>query len=59
MKALQRVVWSLIFLVSGVRMVSAEEQGNQAQIMSEEDPTFDGRGSNEIYENYEWKWDEL
>ena len=38
MKALQRVVWSLIFLVFGVHTVNAEEQGNQAQIMSEKDP---------------------
>ena len=35
MKALQRVVWSLIFLVFGVDMVKAEEQGNQAQISGE------------------------
>ena len=37
MKALQRVLWSLIFLVFGVRMVIAEEQGIRAQKMSEED----------------------
>ena len=30
-KALQRVVWSLIFLVFGVHMVNAEEQGIQVQ----------------------------
>ena len=38
MKALQRVVWSLIFLVFGVHMVNVEEQGNQAQIMSQKNP---------------------
>ena len=64
MKALQRVVWSLIFLVFGVHLVNAEEQGNQAQIMSEKDPyptpqvDFRWRiNLCEIYQNYEWKWD--
>ena len=38
MKALQRVVWSLIFLVFGVHMMNAEERGNQAQILSEKRP---------------------
>ena len=37
MKALQRVLWSLIFLVLGLRMVKAEESGIQAQKMSEKD----------------------
>ena len=37
MKALQRVVWSLIFLVFGVRMVNAEEQGAQVQQRTEKD----------------------
>ena len=37
-KALQRVVWSLIFLGFGVRLVNAEEQGSQVQQrMSEND----------------------
>ena len=36
MKALQRVVWSLIFLVFGVHMVNAEEQGIQVQQRTEE-----------------------
>ena len=31
MKALQRIVCSLIFLGSGVHMVNAEEQGSQVQ----------------------------
>ena len=31
MKALQRVVWSLIFLGFGVHLVNAEEQGSQVQ----------------------------
>ena len=31
MKALQRVVWSLIFLGFGVHLVKAEEQGSQVQ----------------------------
>ena len=31
MKALQRVVWSLIFLIFGVHLVNAEQQGNQVQ----------------------------
>ena len=35
MKALQRVVWSLVFLVFGVRMAKAEELEIQAQKMSE------------------------
>ena len=39
MKALQRVVWSLIFLVFGVHMVKVEEQGSQVQQrMSEKKP---------------------
>ena len=38
MKALQRVVWKLVFLVFGVHLVNAEEQENQAQIMSEKNP---------------------
>ena len=38
MKALQRVVWSLIFRGFGVHLVNAEEQGSQAQQrMSEKD----------------------
>ena len=38
MKALQRIVWSLIFLGFGVRLVKAEEQGSQVlQRMSEKD----------------------
>ena len=37
MKALQREVWSLIFLVFGVHMVNAEEQEIQAQKMRAED----------------------
>ena len=38
MKALQRVVWSLIFLGFGVHVVKAEEQGSQVkQSMSEKD----------------------
>ena len=37
-KALQRVVWSLIFLGFGVHLVNAEEQGSQVQQnMSEND----------------------
>ena len=50
LKALQRVAWSLIFLVFGVRMVNAEEQGVQALQRTEhisvkytEESTFDGR----------------
>ena len=38
MKALQRAVWSLIFLGLGVHLVEAEEQGSQEkQRMSEKD----------------------
>ena len=38
MKALQRKVWSLIFLGFGVHLVKAEEQGSQVQQrMSEKD----------------------
>ena len=37
MKALQRVVWGLIFLVFGVRMAKVEEPEIQAQKMSEKD----------------------
>ena len=37
MKAVHRVVWSLIFLVFGVRMVNAEEQGVQVQQRTEKD----------------------
>ena len=38
MKAIQRVVWSLIFLGFGVYLVKAEEQGSQVkQRMSEKD----------------------
>ena len=38
MKALQRVVWSLIFLGFGAHLVNAEEQGSQVQQrMSEKD----------------------
>ena len=38
MKALQRAVWSLIFLGIGVHLVNAEEQGSQVQQrMSEKD----------------------
>ena len=37
MKALQRVVWSLIFLMFGVHLVNAEEQGNQVQQGIEKD----------------------
>ena len=38
MKALQRVLWSLIFLGFGVHLVKAEEQGSQVQKrMSEKD----------------------
>ena len=45
MKALQRVVWSLIFLVFGVHMGNAEEQGIQVQERIEKDlcPTLPSR----------------
>ena len=63
MKALQRVAWSLIFLVFGVHMVNAEEQGSQAQKMSEKDhypiPRVDLRWKRMLYwGTCEWKWDE-
>ena len=63
MKALQRVVWSLIFFVFGVRMVNAEEQGIQAQKMREEDlyptPRVDLRWKRMLHwETREWKWGE-
>ena len=38
MKALQRVVWILIFLVYGVHTAKAEEQEIQVQKRSEKDP---------------------
>ena len=64
MKALLRVVWSLIFLVFGVRMVNAEEQEIQAQKTRREDlyPTrrVDLRWKRMLHwETREWKWDEI
>ena len=62
MKALQRVVWSLIFFMF-VRMVKAEEQGIQAQKSSEQDlypiPQVDLRWKRvHSWGTCEWKWDE-
>ena len=63
-KALQRVVWSLIFLVFGVHIVNAEEQGIQVWQMSEKELEFtksrttpDGGGC-EPFELDEWSLDE-
>ena len=62
MKALQRVVWSSIFLVFGVLMVSAEEQGVQVQQRIEKDLGQTPRGVEVRWkrmhscECYEWKW---
>ena len=63
MKALQRVVWSLIFLVFGVHMVNAEEQVNQVQQRIEKDLCGTHQGDfrwkrMHAWGNCEWKWDE-
>ena len=61
MKALQRAVWSLIFLVFGVRMAKAEEPEIQAQKMSEKDlyqiPQVHLRWKRmHSWRTCEWKW---
>ena len=64
MKALQRVVWSLIFLVFGVHMVNAEEQGIQVQQRIETDLGEIPRGVEVRWKKMvdwgtcECKWDE-
>ena len=60
MKALQQRVWSLIFLVFGVHLVNAEEEGNQVQQGIEKDPCpthqVDFRWKRmQVFEKYEWK----
>ena len=62
-KASQRVVWSLIFIVFGVRLVKVEEQEIQAQKMSEKDfypiPRVDVRWKRMLsWEACNWKGDE-
>ena len=58
------VVWSLIFLVFGVRMVNAEDQGVQVQQRIEKYLGQIPRGVEVRWkrmhscENCEWKWDE-
>ena len=63
MKALQRAAWSMIFLLFGVRMATAEEPEIQAQKMSEKDlyPIHQVDLPWKRMHSWgtcEWKWDE-
>ena len=63
LKALQRVIWSLIFLGFGVHLAKAEEQGSQVKQRIEKDLGQMPRGVEVRWkrmhscENWEWKWD--
>ena len=57
MKALQRVVWSLIFLMFGVHMAKAEEQ-KERKIPLCKFPSRIRWKRIHSCENCEWKWDE-
>ena len=65
MKALQRVLWSLIFLGFGVHMVNAEEQGIQVRQMNGKELYPNHRVENDsrrrrmrTFELDEWSLDE-
>ena len=58
MKALQRVVRSLIFLVFGVRMVNAEEQGAQVQQKTEKKISVKYPRRVDFRWKMRWKWHE-